>query len=86
MKKKKDINSKLFLTKIKVDNTRYVLCNIYAPIREHKTAQHNFIKSVMYTLIPYANENILLGGDLNFYLDLKLDKIDTMSNKGDNII
>ncbi len=30
--------------------------------------------------MPYANENILLGGDLNFYLDLKLDKIDTMSN------
>ncbi len=59
---------------------------MYAPTREHKTDQNNFIKYLKETLIPYANENILLGGDFNFYLDLKLDKIDTMSNKSDNII
>ncbi len=53
-----------------------------------RTSQYyiNYFKSLKDTLIPYANENILLGGDFNFYLDLKLEKIDTMSNKGDNII
>ncbi len=86
MKKEEDIKSMLLLTKIKIDNTTYVLCSIYSPTREHKTDQNNFIKYLKDTLIPYANENILLGGDLNFYLDLKLDKRDTMFNKGDNII
>ncbi len=81
-----DINSRLLLSKIKIDNIRYVLCNIYVPTREHKTDQNYFIKSLKDTLIPYANENIPLGGDFNFYLDFKLDKIDTMSNIGENII
>ncbi len=69
-----------------LDNTTYVLCNMYAPTREHKTNQINVIKSSKDTLILYANQNILLGGDFNFYLDLQLDKIDNMSNQGDNII
>ncbi len=82
---KKDLNSKLLITKIKVDNTIYVLCNIYAPTREHKTDQNIFIIVLKDTLIQYANENVLLGGDFNCYPDLKLDKIDIMSNKNDNI-
>ncbi len=84
--KKADLNGRLLITKSKIDNTTYVLCNIYAPTRQHKTDQNHFIKYLKETLIPYANENILLGGDFNFYLDLKLDKIDNMSNKSDNII
>ncbi len=55
-------------------------------MREHKTDQNNFIKYLKETLILYAKETNLLGGDFNFYLDLKVDKIDTMSNKSDNII
>ncbi len=34
----------------------------------------------------YINENILLGGDFNFYLNPNLDKLDSMSNKNDNTI
>ena len=35
-------------------------------------------------LVPYENENLLVGGDFNFYLDPKLDKLDNMSNRQDN--
>ncbi len=46
--------------------------------------QKNFINIVKDTLSPYVNENILLSRDFNFYMYLKLDKIETMSNKNDN--
>ncbi len=69
--KNPDINGRFLLTKIKIDNTTYVLCNIYAPIENTKLIKILFIKSLKDTLNPYANENILLGGDFNFYLDLK---------------
>ncbi len=42
--KKADLNGRLLITKIKIDNNIYVLCNIYGPTREHKTDQNNFIK------------------------------------------
>ncbi len=59
---------------------------IFIPqLKNRKLIKIMFIK-LKDTLIPYANENICLGGDFDFYLDLKLDKIDTISNKGDNII
>ncbi len=32
------------------------------------------------------NENILLGGDFNFYLNPKLDNLDIMSSKNDNLV
>ncbi len=35
-------------------------------------------------LAPFMNENILLGGDLNFYLNPKLDKLNIMSSKNNN--
>ncbi len=51
---KNAINGKLLLTDIKIDNTTYVLWNIYGPTREHKTDQNHFIKSLKDTVIPYT--------------------------------
>ena len=62
----------------------FVLCNVYAPTREHKKDQNDFIQLLKNTLVPFANENLIIGGDFNFYLNLMLDKIDLMSNKNDN--
>ncbi len=55
MRKKID----LLVTKIKINNTIYVLCNVYAPTKEHKSDQNNFINIVKDTLSLYVNENIL---------------------------
>ncbi len=70
MRKKVDLQGKLLVTKIKIDNTIYVLCNVYAPTREHKSDQNNFINIVKYTLAPYVNENIFLENLLFSYLYL----------------
>ncbi len=37
-------------------------------------------------LNKFDHENIILAGDLNFYIDPKLDKRESMTNKYDNNI
>ncbi len=62
-----------------------VLCNVYAPTQNHKCDQINFLIDVKNSLSTYQNENILLGCNFDLHLNSKLDKIDSMSNKNDNI-
>ncbi len=40
----------------------------------------------MYNSILKPDKNTLLGGDLNLYIDPKLDKLENMSHKWDNPI
>ncbi len=74
----------IIVAKIKIECIIYIVCNAYAPTRDHRSDQIEFIKNIQSTLAPYEHENILLGGDFNLYLDPKLDKADFMSNKSDN--
>ncbi len=62
----------------------YILCNLYAPTRDHKLDQNTSISLVNNELATFDNENIIIGGDFNIYLNPKLDKIESMSNKNDN--
>ncbi len=62
----------------------YILCNLYSPTRDHKLDQNTFTSLVNNELAPFENENIIIGGDFNIYLNPKLDKIESMSNKNDN--
>ncbi len=77
---------RLLILKTKIDENPYVLCNVYAPTQDHKRDQINFLINVKNSLSTYQNENILLGGDFNLHLNPKLDTIDSMSNKSDNIV
>ena len=81
-----DEEGRIIILKVLIDKIIYILCNIYAPTRDHKCDQINFIKKLKNMLIPYENQNLLVGGDFNFYLDPKLDKLDSMSNRHDNPI
>ena len=79
-----DQEGRILILKISIEKQSYILCNIYAPTRDHKNDQINFIKKFKNMLLPYENENLLVGGDFNFYLDPSLDKLDSMSNRQDN--
>ncbi len=59
----------------------YILCNLYTPTKYHKLDQNNFVSLVNNELAPFENENIIIGGDFNIYLNPKLE---SMSNKNDN--
>ena len=79
-----DNEGRLIILKLKINTEIFILCNIYAPTRDNKAAQISFIKNLKNFISPYENENIILGGDFNLYLNKKLDKQDSMSNKCDN--
>ncbi len=55
------------------------MSNIYAPTQCYTLDQNYFILKAKKELAPFANENLILRGDLNFYLNPKLDNIDSMS-------
>ncbi len=74
------------LLKIKYEDSLFILCNVYAPTQEHKQDQLNFIIKLKNMLASFMNENILLGGDFNYYLNPKLDKLDNMSSMNDHPI
>jgi exonuclease III len=79
-----DENGRILIIKIKVNNELFVVCNLYAPTRDHKAEQNKFIKEVKNLLNNYEHHNIIIGGDFNIYFNPKLDKLDTMPNKNDN--
>ncbi len=56
----------------------------YAPTRDHKKEQISFINSLKDKLSSLEQHNLLIGGDLNLYLDPELDKQDSLSNKNDH--
>ncbi len=62
----------------------YILCNLYAPTKDYKLDQNNFAELINNKLAPLETNNIILGRDLNIYLDPKLDKMNNKSNKNDN--
>ena len=80
-----DSEGRLLIIKIIINKTQYNLCNIYAPTMDHKTEQISFINFLKNQLTILKQENFIIGGDLNIYLDPALDKQDTMSNKNDHL-
>ncbi len=57
---------------------------MYAPGRDHKKEHLDFITLFKERISIYENENIIIGGEFNFYLDKTLDKQEGMSEKHDN--
>ncbi len=73
----------------KSENTVKCLFSVYymyAPTQDYQFYQNNFSNKINEELTPFANESILLWGDFNFYMQPKLDKMDSMSNRYDNFI
>ncbi len=60
--------------------------NCYAPPQQYKNDQINFVKMTKNLLNKFDHENIIIAGDFNFYINPKLDKIESMTNKHDNNI
>ncbi len=79
-----DNEGRMLIVKLKIQSNTYVLCYIYAPTQDHKLEQNDFIQNFKTELSYFANENILIHGDFNFYMDPQIDKMDSMSNRNDN--
>ncbi len=63
----------------------YTISNLYVPTKDHKLDQNNFAQLIKNKLAPFETDKTILGGHLNIYLDPKLEKMDNMSNKNNNL-
>ncbi len=69
-----DQNGRALLLDIDIEGENMVLVNIYAPTKDKENKQIQFLSFLRTILLKYADKSILLGGDLNTYLNTMLDK------------
>ena len=68
----RDKNGRYVLSKIYLDDEKFVFVNIYAP--NDQTQQIHFLRDLSYSVLNnYANKTLVLGGDFNCALT-ELDK------------
>ncbi len=76
-----DIEGRILIVKLKINEICFIICNVYAPIRDHKKEQISFINLLKDKLSNLEQDNILIEGDLKLYLYPKLDKQDYIKQK-----
>ena len=67
-----DSNGRYILSEVLLDGERFVFLNIYSP--NDQAQQIQFLKNLSSSVLnSYANENVVLGGDLNYVMH-EIDK------------
>jgi exonuclease III len=69
-----DLEGRILIIKLILENIEYIVCNIYAPISSMETEQINTLNTLNLELAEYSNSNIIIGGDWNVFFDNFLDK------------
>lgn len=86
----KDKNGRFLLLKCKFEDEELILVNIYSPTKDNQKGQLIFLENIRGKLEDYGEYNLILGGDFNTYLNVKLDKKggikETQSNYSEKII
>ena len=71
---KADNNGRYLLIYCKIFNSELVLINTYGPTKDNPSAQTNLYSNLYEIVDSYSDKNIIIGGDLNTYLNIKLHK------------
>ncbi len=61
-----------------------ILEKLYQPTQQYKKDQINFINFIKAYINKFEHENIIIGEDLNSYIDPELDKPKNMTSKDNN--
>ena len=70
----KDNNGRFILINCKIESNEFTLINIYCPTKDNHIAQLEFLEVIRSKLEEHGDRNIIMGGDLNTYLNVNLDK------------
>ena len=62
------------LIETEINDSKFILVNIYAPVKNDTQGQLTFISSLRDLITPYIGETLIIGGDHNITLDPNLDK------------
>ena len=71
----KDTHGRFLLLQIKLNDKTFVLVNVYAPTKDKKQMQIEFLDYVQSKVVDHVDKSILIGGDFNICLDPNIDKI-----------
>ncbi len=74
----------IILLKCKCEEAIYLIVNCYAPTQQFKKDQIDFINFIKSHINNFDTENIIMGGDFNFYMDPELDKQKTITSRDNN--
>ena len=72
-----DLEGRMVIVKLLIDETEYYLFNLYFPTSNHETDQMKLLMNLNDYLTDNSAGNIVLGGDWNVVLNDKLDKKST---------
>jgi exonuclease III len=82
VKQYSDNDGRYVIVDIKHHNHIYTIASIYAPTKDKETEQIRVFKSL--TENSFSQENLIIGGDFNVYMNPRLDKLDCMTLTNDN--
>lgn len=71
-----DTNGRYIITEVVIDDTKLILCNIYAP----NVDSPEFFLEVYKHVESFDNRNIIWGGDFNFVIDNNIDRMRSYTN------
>ena len=69
-----DKEGRMCLINLKHNSSEMCLINVYAPVKNEKKSQLNFLDTLSSTLAEYETTSFVIGGDFNTYFDPVLDK------------
>jgi exonuclease III len=70
----RDLDGRLLIIELKLNDNIYYLINVYAPSLNNETEKINFLLKLKNILTPLRNNNLILGGDWNIVLEPEMDK------------
>ena len=70
----KDDSGRLIVINCKIEDCKFTLMNLYCPTKDNHKGQCEFLKTVSGLIEDYGSDNLIIGGDLNTYLDVTKDK------------
>ena len=85
----KDNNGRFILMNCEIESKEFTFINIYCPTKDNHSAQIDFLEVIRTKLEEHGDKNIIMGGDLNTYLNIKMDKkggkIESSSKYSENL-
>ena len=60
-----DTEGRFLIVEVEIEETVFILCNVYAPTKDHTEEQSNFLTKLREECLQYLDSNIIIGGDFN---------------------
>ena len=70
----RDQQGRFLLLDCEIEDNHMIIINFYCPTKDKLKLQLEFLETVKTHIENYSDKKLLIGGDLNTYLDPRLDK------------